>query len=38
MGCGVCVENCAFEAATLRRNEHRGVPLEVSDVLKDEVS
>ncbi|MCU0453731.1 MAG: 4Fe-4S ferredoxin [Bacteroidetes bacterium] len=37
LGCGVCVGNCAYGAATLRRDERRGMPLEVCTLLKDGV-
>jgi ferredoxin len=34
MGCGVCVEHCAQEALKLRLDENKGIPLEISKLLK----
>jgi ferredoxin len=35
MGCGVCVDRCSQEALTLVRDERKGIPLEMRDLLAE---
>jgi len=38
MGCGVCLSKCPQEAITLRREPHKGVPLEVHALLENQAA
>ena len=35
MGCGVCVDVCALGALTLARDERKGMPLEMRELLAE---
>ena len=35
MGCGVCVDQCDLRTLTLVRDERKGIPLEINDLMRE---
>jgi ferredoxin len=38
MGCGVCISKCPVDALSLRREESKGVPLELAALMNQAIN